>query len=110
VVLARPFFFITTGYFFIVEIVLSISRIFLLSAIVRKFKPVKVQGRLSPPEGCKAIAAILCVINSAQLLIGSNIAFVDMSKPLHRKLSRFVAEIKHKKVGIGRALLGDVVL
>jgi hypothetical protein len=54
--------------------------------------------------------AILCVINSAQLLIGSNIAFVDMSKPLHRKLSRFVAEIKHKKAEIGRALLGDVVV
>ena len=49
-VLARPFFFITTGYFFDLEIILSISRNFFDESITRKQTPVKVQGRLSPPE------------------------------------------------------------
>jgi hypothetical protein len=50
VVLARPFFFITTGYFFTLEIILSISRNFFDELIARKQMPVKVQGRFSPPE------------------------------------------------------------
>jgi hypothetical protein len=72
VVLARPFFFITTGYFFTLEIILSISRIFFDESIARKQTPVKVPGRLSPPEEALTdIETALKIIESLRTKIAS---------------------------------------
>ena len=79
-VLARPFFFITIGYFFTLEIILSISRIFFDGSIARKQTPVKVQGRLSPPEGV-----------NYQILWGSQLARAGVEVRLvgHKELRSF---------------------
>jgi hypothetical protein len=78
----RPFFFITTGYFFTIEIIFSISRKVFDLCDRQKALPLTVRGRLSPPEGLLRPSIFVKGFRIARkYFFGSTLVLIVVSQP-----------------------------